>query len=174
MRARNLTGFRGDHFTVSFLLLKRFSGRRRWMCECDCGTFFPVFVFNIVSGNTTSCGCMKCHKHGMSKTPTYVSWKMMIQRCFNSNATKFYNYGGRGITVSERWLVFQNFLDDMGIRPDDMTLDRFPNMNGNYEPGNVRWATIEEQNNNTRQCVSNGKKSDIIPEFDLCFPGMEV
>jgi hypothetical protein len=85
----------------------------------------------------------------------------MIQRCTNSNNAKYVTYGGVGITVCERWRDnFVNFLEDMGERPDGHTLDRFPNKRGNYEPGNCRWANIEEQQqnlSNNRMITSGGK-----------------
>ena len=74
----------------------------------------------------------------------------MKQRCFNPKEKRFLDYGGRGITVSERWMVFENFLADMGLRPEGKTLDRYPDKNGNYEPGNCRWATPKQQSNNLR------------------------
>lgn len=81
-------------------------------------------------------------------SPVYLSWGGMIARCTNPKATGYIYYGGRGIEVCERWFKFENFLKDMGDRPEGMTLDRFPDKNGNYEPGNCRWATMEEQNLN--------------------------
>jgi hypothetical protein len=81
---------------------------------------------------------------------TYASWRSMMSRCYNPKATAYENHGGRGIIVCEEWHNFENFLSDMGERPPDKTLDRYPNNDGNYEPGNCRWATWSEQNKNKR------------------------
>jgi len=90
--------------------------------------------------------------HGMSDTPTYNSWEGMKQRCTNPKATNYSYYGGRGITYCPEWETFAAFLADMGERPSvELTLDRFPNPDGNYEPGNCRWATAKEQINNRRK-----------------------
>lgn len=87
--------------------------------------------------------------HGKSRTPAYVSWTAMIARCLNPGHKSYGRYGGRGITVCDRWLVFENFLADMGEKPSlQHSLDRYPNGQGNYEPGNVRWATLREQREN--------------------------
>lgn len=104
-------------------------------------------------------------KHGMNGTPTYRTWDGMLQRCTNLNAGRWEDYGAAGVSVCARWREsFENFLEDMGVRPEGKTLDRYPDCGGNYEPGNCRWATKEEQVNNKKNTVwieQNGQRRPL-------------
>ena len=116
------------------------------------------------SGFTTH-GCS--YRNG-KPTPEYKSWQSAKERCFNPNATKYPRYGAIGVTMCERWKnSFETFLADMGPRPDGMTLDRFPKIDGNYEPGNCRWATPKEQANNRKSnlVLTVGHNSKRISEW---------
>lgn len=121
-----------------------------WTFRCTCGTTFEHDHYGVLNGNKTSCGCKNTSRGvGISQTPEYRVWTGMKYRCNNINGTDYSNYGGRGITVCERWNNdFYEFLKDMGTKPTpEHSLDRI-NVNGNYEPSNCRWATKDEQASN--------------------------
>jgi len=94
------------------------------------------------------------HGHSIGRgSRTYKSWAMMLQRCLNEKDSSYSNYGAKGVSVNERWMKFENFFADMGERPLETTLDRYPSKDGHYEPGNCRWATRREQQNNLKSNV---------------------
>lgn len=163
MRLIDLTGKQfGRLLVVRRASTNTTSGHPKWDCLCECGTESLVVGLDLRTGHTTSCGCFNREvvvkmrtKHGACDTGAYRSWMAMLNRCRNPAATDYAYYGGRGISVCDRWHNFSNFLEDMGERPVEMTLDR-KNVNGNYEPGNCRWATRSEQMQNTRRSKLNG------------------
>lgn len=100
-------------------------------------------------------------RHGMADSPLYMSWADMVARCTRTTHPRYADYGGRGITVCERWRDFANFYADMGDRPPGLTLDRIDN-DGNYEPGNCRWADLSTQMKNRRPSAYAGSRRDPV------------
>lgn len=136
----------------------------KFMCRCDCGNIAVVIGGNLRRGNTTSCGCRHSEiarsniKHGMARggqvSPEHACWSAMLSRCENPNDAAFDAYGGAGVEVCEAWHSFVKFYADVVRRPSpNHSLDRYPNPHGNYEPGNVRWATAQQQSRNRRTNV---------------------
>lgn len=152
----DLTGKKFGRWNVISLSHQNQKGLPYWKCVCDCGVKRVVRGVSLTCGESKSCGCYhkeRVSTHNMTGLPTFKSWDSMKQRCTNANSPDYPKYGGRGITVCDRWLnSFDNFLEDMGQRPKSRTLDRKDN-NGNYEPDNCRWATVAEQLSNRRNTV---------------------
>lgn len=147
-------------------------------CEflCECGSRVALAIKDVVSGHTSSCGCIRRdillqrnQTHGLSRhRGTYRTWKDMRARCSNPNDSDYRNYGARGIVVCPRWNDFAAFFADMGERPSGLTLDRI-DTNGNYEPANCRWATPQTQANNKRSnhtVVLNGGAKTLQQHAD--------
>ena len=162
------------HFNASDLTGQRFGklvaekpdgrdaqGRIFWICACDCGKSKRVRASHLRSGAVTSCGCDRYkkvaekvtshgHASGGKVSPIYTSWAQMHARCSNQNHNRFHRYGGRGIRVCDQWATFEGFLADMGEKPGSQySIDRINN-DGNYEPGNCRFATYKQQAQNQR------------------------
>jgi len=159
MNKLELIGQRFGRLVVIRLNGKGKNGRALWGCMCDCGTEKTIVKGALISGSTKSCGCLKKEMHtthGQHRSPEYKSWTGMIQRCTNPKTPYFKNYGGRGISVCEQWIKsFKVFLADMGKRTTPKhTLER-TDTNGDYEPGNCKWATRTEQQHNTRLQANN-------------------
>ena len=136
-------------------------GNALWLCQCFCGQLVTIQAPDLKSGHTQSCGCLQkeviarrstIHGHNLNRkvSSTYGSWRSMKTRCFNPNDPAYNSYGGRGITVCERWKKsFKNFLEDMGESSIDLQIDRIDN-NGNYNKSNCRWTTSKTNNRNRR------------------------
>lgn len=138
------------------------NGLRAADCQCDCGTVIRTAISLLVHGKALSCGCARrevtaerLRSHGLHEHPLYNVHHGMMQRCYDKQHQAYENYGGRGIEVCPEWhdlSAFTAWIDaNLGPRPEGMTLDRWPDNDGNYEPGNVRWATKVEQAANRRR-----------------------
>lgn len=189
-QAIDLTGRRFGRLVALGPISKSLSTQIIWRCVCDCGNSSDVISQSLRSGATISCGCWKSESfarakttHGLSKTRLYRVWKGMVTRCTNANVPGYKDYGGRGIKIFPNWLDdFQVFFDHVRLLDNcenvGYSLDRINN-NGNYEPGNVRWATRTEQNRNSRHnrnFTYDGKTQTITEwasEFGLRFATLD-
>ena len=171
-KIRDLTGMTFGRLTVLEHAENDKHGNAQWQCRCCCGKVAVVSGNRLISGVVKSCGCLKNEgnnkKHGMSNTKTHHRWTEIKQRCFNPNNKAYPDYGGRGITMYAAWIHdFQAFYDYVSqlehFNELGYSLDRI-NVNGNYEPGNLRWATRTEQNRNKRNTLKvnyNGEEMTL-------------
>jgi hypothetical protein len=155
--AIDLTGQQFGKLTAIAAIDRTRQSKVIWRCRCRCGALVNVVSGALRSGNTKSCGSVDCcprTKHGHTSrghvSLTYTSWQAMLDRCHNANNSEYARYGARGISVCPRWHRFESFLIDMGERQTGTSIDRFPDTDGNYEPGNCRWATAQEQTINRK------------------------
>lgn len=164
-KLKSIAGVRFGRLTAMSRVLT--GGRHTsWLCVCDCGAEITCLADNLKKGATQSCGCLNDERrrerktHGHTQTKTYKTWSCMFTRCYNERDKSFRFYGAKGVRVCERWKSFENFLADMGERPDGMTLDRIDSAKW-YGPDNCRWATIADQQRNRSDnvwCELNGAR----------------
>ena len=168
---KDLSGLKFGRLTVLNYDHKDASNKSYWLCECECGNECTVQGYLLTSGKTKSCGCLtrECNTtHGMCHSKIHETWTNIKQRCFNPNNKAYKNYGERGITMYTAWIDdFQAFYEYVSTLEhygeEGYTLDR-ENNDGNYEPGNLRWATKKEQQRNRRSNIFveyNGKKMTL-------------
>lgn len=140
------------------------TGEAAWACDCDCGSRVVVRGYSLRKGHTQSCGCLQRERtavakqtHGLRRTREYKIWSAMKYRCQSASSPAYKDYGGRGVAVCDRWGDFAAFYADMGVAPENCSIERIDNALG-YEPSNCRWASAAEQARN--------KRNNIVIEHD--------
>lgn len=177
MRALSLIGVTFGQWTVVERAPNNRFGTTMWRCRCTCGVERVLRGTSLRQGDSASCGCTSNdrisaantthgHASGPSKSPTYQTWMGMLQRCKVPQNANFADYGGRGITVCDRWTSFESFLEDMGERPTGTSIERRDNA-GHYEPSNCYWATKFQQANNRRsnRLIEHAGRSQTVSEW---------
>jgi len=172
---------RFGRLTFKEMIPRSRNGAKYAVFVCDCGNEKEMVVSNVALGKSKSCGCLsvettgdRARTHGMTGTPEYRTWRAIWNRCTNAKLERYPRYGGRGISVCDRWKSFENFYADMGKRPSAKHSIERDDVDGNYEPRNCRWATKKEQARNTstnlfveyrgeRKCVSEWCEQTGIP-----------
>lgn len=161
----NLCGQTFGKLTVVMLI-----GRSKWLCKCECGELVQHTESKLVNDGVSACkkcGLSANTTHGMSRSPEYNSWRKMIGRCTDKDDKSFKDYGEKGIKVCERWMDFNNFIEDMGLQPEpNMTIERVEST-GNYEPDNCTWATRKEQarNRSTSKILTLNGEAKTVAEW---------
>lgn len=182
-RCKDLAGMKFHALTVLEKTEKRdSSGNVYWLCKCDCGNNTLVKSNSLISGHTKGCGCHITNMKGKYKRKTRLgnTWQCMKQRCLNHKDKRYNKYGGRGITICDEWLDYDNFYEWAMANgyQDDLSIERI-DVNGNYEPSNCTWITMRKQMDNTTRTVRhniNGKMMtvrEIADELGVSYRAVE-
>jgi len=173
----DLTGFKFERLTVvkqveSMPCGKNNEKKSAFLCLCDCRAMLVVLGNSLVKGNTKSCGCLRDDllkarsQSKVSGKKSYRAWQSMLNRCRNPKVNGYCNYGGRGISVCDRWKIYTNFIEDMGEPLDGQSIDRI-NVDGNYEPANCRWASgyIQSRNKRDNRVITHKGEAKILKDW---------